>query len=98
MANKYALILGNNNYQDKNLAKLSAPVKDVNDLVDLLGDPSIGQFDEVKQIKNAKASSAQRAIASFFSKRKRDDLLLLYFSGHSILNDAGELYLAFQDT
>ena len=37
-------------------------------------------------------------IASFFADRKRNDLLLLYFSGHGIKDDDGRLYLATADT
>ena len=98
MSNKYALIIGNNEYQDANLAKLTAPIEDVNDLVDILRNPDIGGFDEVIQIENEAAANAQRQIARFFAKRKREDLLLMYFSGHSVLNEQGHLYLAFKDT
>jgi Leucine-rich repeat (LRR) protein/outer membrane protein assembly factor BamD (BamD/ComL family) len=40
----------------------------------------------------------RRAIASFFSKKTRQDLLLLYFSGHGVLDDQGQLFLAVRDT
>ena len=79
MSNKFALIIGNNEYHDANLAKLAAPVEDVNDLVEVLRDPDIGGFDEVTQIENGLASTVQRAIASFFAKKNQDDLLVLYF-------------------
>jgi uncharacterized caspase-like protein len=40
----------------------------------------------------------RREIETFFANRKRDDLLLLYFSGHGVKDDDGRLYLATTDT
>ena len=42
--------------------------------------------------------TVRRAIARFFAGKQRDDLLLLYFSGHGVLDDRGQLYLAVKDT
>ncbi|HET7089153.1 MAG TPA: caspase family protein, partial [Anaerolineae bacterium] len=42
--------------------------------------------------------AVRRAIARFFAEKTRDDLLVLYFSGHGVLDDRGHLYLAVKDT
>ena len=44
--------------------------------------------------------AARRALWSFFcsAERRRDDLLLFYFSGHGVKDDHGQLHLAFRDT
>ena len=40
----------------------------------------------------------RRAISRFYATKNRDDVLLLYFSGHGVLDDRGQLYLAVKDT
>jgi len=47
---------------------------------------------------NEGESKIRRSIARFFVNRQRDDLLLLYFSGHGVRNDQGQLFLAANDT
>ena len=37
-------------------------------------------------------------ISRFFKQMKRDDLLLLYYSGHGVRDVQGNLYLAVKDT
>jgi uncharacterized caspase-like protein len=67
-------------------------------LTELLQDPEIGQFDEVTALVNEPEAKTRRSIASFFVRARPDDVLLLYFSGHGVLDDKGRLYLAAQDT
>ena len=98
MSRKFALIIGNSEYEDTNLARLITPSEDVDDLARVLRDPNIGGFDNVTILINQVAAVVGRAIAAFLAKKKRDDLLLLYFSGHGILDDRGHLYLAVKDT
>ena len=40
----------------------------------------------------------RKSIARFFDAKHRDDLLLLYFSGHGVRDEQGHLYLAVRDT
>lgn len=98
MNTKHALVIGNSDYQDAKLAKLTAPVEDVHGLVEVLRDPTICGFDEVTLLTNENSASALRTIAKFFTKKNRNDLLFLYFSGHGVLDSHGHLYLAFKDT
>ncbi len=98
MAGKFALIIGNSEYEDTNLARLVTPAADVNALSALLRDAEIGAFDEVMSLVNEQSATIRRRIASFFAQKTADDLLLLYFSGHGVLDDQGELYLAAKDT
>jgi hypothetical protein len=58
----------------------------------------IGGFSEVKPLLNQPSATIRRAIAAFFAQRQRDDLMLLYFSGHGVLDEQGKLYLAAEDT
>jgi len=98
MGRKLALLIANSVYDDTNLNRLVTPESDVDALAKVLLDPEIGGFDEVNTLKNEIARSITVAIARFFAKKKRDDLLLLYFSGHGILDSRGGLYLAGRDT
>ena len=98
MGRKLALIIGNSEFEDGNLAQLVTPDADVSALAEILRDPEIGGFAEVTVQVNQSVTAVRRAIAAFFVERARDDLLLLYFSGHGIRDDRGQLFLAAKDT
>jgi hypothetical protein len=95
---RLGLLIGNSVYRDSTLARLAAPDVDVGDLADVLLDREVGGFDDVKVIVNVSAAIARRAISDFFSAKGREDLLLLYFSCHGVLDENGRLYFAFKDT
>ena len=95
---KYALIIGNDRYDDPKLAQLKTPAADSQALARILGDASIGFFDEVMPLINQSETKVRRAISQFLAGKKPDDLVLLYFSGHGVLDDRGRLYLALKDT
>ncbi len=98
MSRKFALIIGNSQYDDANLSQLTAPAADVLALDELLRAPEIGGFDSVQTLANRPFDEAQLAIADFFADKKPGDLLLLYFSGHGLLDPQGRLYLAVKNT
>ncbi|MCB9102216.1 MAG: SUMF1/EgtB/PvdO family nonheme iron enzyme, partial [Anaerolineales bacterium] len=95
---RLALIIGNSEYDDPALARLVTPGGDAADLAAVLRDPQIGGFEAVETLLNQPLTKVRRAIAHFFARRKPDDLLLLYFSGHGVLDDRGRLFLALKDT
>ncbi|WKZ48212.1 MAG: SUMF1/EgtB/PvdO family nonheme iron enzyme [Anaerolineales bacterium] len=96
MPSKFALVIANTEYQDASFAKLTAPGKDAEEFAQVLRD--LAAFDDVQVLLNEGEGKTRRSIAHFFSERKRDDLLLLYFSGHGVRNDVGQLFLAANDT
>lgn len=98
MAGKFSLFIGNNEYEDGTLSKLKTPAADVHALAGVMRDPEIGGFDEVTELINQDETSIRRAISRFFMQKRPDDLLLLYFSGHGVLDDQGRLFLAVKDT
>ena len=98
MGQRLALIIGNSLYSDTTLARLQTPDVDVGALGEILLDSDLGGFDDVNVLLNMSSHVIRRSIASFFAKRSREDLLLLYFSGHGVLDDQGLLYLAVRDT
>jgi formylglycine-generating enzyme required for sulfatase activity/uncharacterized caspase-like protein len=95
---KFALVIANTEYQDANFAKLTAPGKDAEEFAHVLRDAELAAFEDVQVLLNEGESKIRRSIARFFADRKRDDLLLLYFSGHGIRNGQGQLFLAANDT
>ncbi len=60
----------------------------------VLENREIGDFDEVKTLINPEPQPMQEAIENLFNGRNKDDLLLLFFSGHGIKDEKGKLYLA----
>jgi len=98
MNQRLALIIGNSTYLDPTFSHLKTPDADVGALGEVLLDPEMGGFDDVDVLVNMSSHTIRRAIASFFSKKSREDLLVLYFSGHGVLDDQGRLYLAVRDT
>src|SRR5512142_3477545 len=98
MSGKYALVIGNSEYQDARLAQLTAPGKDAGDLAQILRDKAFCAFDDVRVLLNEPEPVVREAIDEFFDGKAPDDLLLLYFSGHGVRDELGALYLAVQNT
>jgi len=103
VASRYrALLIGNSTYpaDEHNLQTLKGPVKDIAVLNRALADPAAGLFDDadVTLLPEATSSRAIRALGAFFGAAARDDVLLVYFSGHGKLDQSGRLHLCMQDT
>lgn len=96
---KIALLIGVSEYEP-GLSPLPAAIKDLDAIREVLIDPEIGGFSDanVTLLKNADRQIVEEAIYALFSGRQRDDLLLLFFSGHGIKDDSGALYLATRTT
>lgn len=92
-----ALLIGVSKYEF-GLNTLPAAVKDVEAMQRVLQHPEMGGFDEIKTLTDSDAHAMQVEIETFFSGRKKEDLLLLYFSGHGIKDDNGKLHLASSTT
>lgn len=94
---RFALVIASADYEDQTLRRLVAPPRDAEALARVLEDPSIGHF-EVTTLTNAHSFTVLEKLESFFDRRRRDDLLLVYFSGHGIKNESGQLYFATTNT
>ena len=96
---KVALLVGVSEYEP-GLNPLPAASKDIEALREVLIQPEIGGFAEldVTLLKNPDRQVMEEAIYTLFSGRHKDDLLLLFFSGHGIKDDSGSLYLATRAT
>ena len=94
---RLALVIASSQFSDQTLRQLQAPGRDAAALTRVLADPAVGNF-EVKELIDRPSHEVRREIEVFFANRKRDDMLLLYFSGHGLKSDDGKLYLATIDT
>src|SRR4051794_40164026 len=94
---RYALVIASDQYQDTGLRRLTAPSHDAQTLASALADPGVGDF-KVDVLVNQPSNDVRRRIEAFFRDRRRDDLLLLYFSGHGLKDETGLLFLAMTDT
>jgi hypothetical protein len=102
MARYRALLIGNSTYpaDEHNLQTLNGPVKDIAALNRALIDPGTGLFDDtdVTLLPEATSNRALRALGRFFASANREDVLLVYFSGHGKLDQSSRLHLCMQDT
>ena len=92
---KFALLIGVGEYRSTAFAKLAAAVPDVNAMQTVLQDPAVGGFAiaDVMTLLNPEPQQMREALERLFSERKPDDLLVLYFSGHGVVDDAGRFHL-----
>jgi hypothetical protein len=96
-----ALLIGNSVFDaDAGLNPLNAPVKDVARLHRALVDPDTGLFDDdhVRLVTERNCDDILDELDRFFSAGRKDDLLLLYYSGHGLLDERNRLYLCGRDT
>jgi uncharacterized caspase-like protein len=96
---KVALLIGVSEYEP-GLNPLPSAVRDVDAVYEVLLHPEMGGFaaSDITLLKNPERQVVEIAIETLFSGRHKDDLLLLYFSGHGIKDDRGRLYLATRNT
>ncbi|WP_316789121.1 caspase, EACC1-associated type [Thermoleptolyngbya oregonensis] len=94
---KVALLIGVTDYQ-AGLTPLPGAERDVQALHQVLKAPEIGGFDQITPLINPEPQEMQEEIEALFRDRDRDDLVLLFFSGHGIKDDSGRLYFATRKT
>ncbi|WP_051773207.1 caspase, EACC1-associated type [Saccharothrix sp. NRRL B-16314] len=92
-----ALLIATYEYEDAGLRRLITPAHDAEAFAEVLGDPSIAGF-EVTTLVNEPLHQVGRAIGTFYRGCRRDDVTLLYFTGHGLKDDEGRLYLAMTNT
>jgi len=94
---KIALLIGVSEYGE-GIPPLSAALNDVEAMERVLQNPNLGGFEQVERLLNPDAIAMRRAIQKLFKEAAKDDLVLLFFSGHGITNDEEHLYLATRNT
>ena len=96
---KYALLIGISEYESKPLKPLPGVVKDIEAIQRVLLDSKIGGFDEVKLLPNPDSFTMQSEIEQLFMEKcQKDDIVLLYFSGHGYRDEDGNLFFVSHNT
>jgi DNA segregation ATPase FtsK/SpoIIIE, S-DNA-T family len=94
-----ALIIVADSYEDEKLTLLKAPRIDAERLSKLLEGQIVGGRYNVRILANLKGDKIRREIEGFFRNGEKNDLLLLYFSGHGYKSlDDGRFYLVTTDS
>lgn len=97
MPKKIALLIGVREYGE-GIPSLSAPENDVTAIKRVLENPHMGGFDQVEQLIDPNPTAMQTAVQQIFTNCGKDDLVLLFFSGHGITDDNNKLYFATKGT
>ena len=94
---KIALLIGVSQYQS-DLAPLPKATKDVQAMQKVLQNPDIAGFERVKPLIDPDAQTMREEIEVIFSELQKEDLVLLFFSGHGIKDEGSKLYFATHNT
>lgn len=100
--NRYAVLIGCNNYPEdpEKLPPLKCAENDAQGLRGVLIDKDIAGFDpnNVFLFTNQRHDEVLMGIAQCLGQAGRDDLVLVYFSGHGKLDKSNKLHLATSNT
>nr|WP_322660675.1 caspase family protein [Dendronalium sp. ChiSLP03b]MDZ8206270.1 caspase family protein [Dendronalium sp. ChiSLP03b] len=96
---KYALLIGVSEYQSQEINPLLGVVKDIEAMQRVLQNPEVGGFYEVKFLLNPDSTTMQSEIEQLFIERcQKDDIVMLYFSGHGYRHEDGNLFFVAHNT
>lgn len=96
---RFAVLIASSRFPNEPaLLPLHFPENDADGLKKILRSEKHGYFDNAVVLKNAVRKKAIREIHKILRDAQKDDLVLIYYSGHGKLNSQGHLYLATKDT
>jgi len=96
---RYAVLIGNGSFPNEpRLHPLRCPASDVEGMKRVLTDPARGAFDSVTALCDRPSQEVRVSIHEALLAAGRDDLVLLYYSGHGKPNLNGSLHLTTSDT
>ncbi|MCE9589041.1 MAG: SUMF1/EgtB/PvdO family nonheme iron enzyme [Planctomycetes bacterium] len=100
--NRWALVIGASAYQDKRIPQLPACANDAKALAAVLSDPGIGMFppDHVTLLVNDQVTRDKvvAALDDLGRHAGKDDLVLVFFSGHGATDEKGRAYWVMGNT
>ncbi|MFD0204977.1 MULTISPECIES: caspase, EACC1-associated type [Saccharothrix] len=92
-----ALLIATDTYRDPTFGALRAPRLDAAELDAVLSDPAIGGFD-TEVLVNEPVQQVRERVETVLGQAGRDDLVLLYLSGHGVKARLGDLHFVTTDT
>jgi uncharacterized caspase-like protein len=92
---KVALLIGVEKYESSDFADLAAVANDILAMRQVLVTPEVGGFADidVTTLQNPEPQQMREALERLFTGRKPDDLVMVYFSGHGVVDDFGAFHL-----
>ncbi|MDD4964439.1 MAG: caspase family protein [Gallionella sp.] len=96
----YAVLIGNSQFTpEAELGALTSPPQDVTGLAAELKAEGRGLFTDITLLVNKSSGEIKRSLIKILKAAGKDDLVLLYYSGHGLPNNKNnDLYLATADT
>jgi branched-chain amino acid transport system substrate-binding protein len=94
---KFALLIGVSEYSE-GLRPISSAILDVEAMRRVLEHPDMGAFDQVTVLLDPDKGRMEKAVEDLFADLQRDDLVLLYFSGHGLKDQNARFFLSTRDT
>jgi hypothetical protein len=96
---RFAILIASSRFpDDPKLEDLRCPENDVDGLNEILTSKDHGEFTDTFVLKNKPHHQVLRNIESVLNDASKEDLVLIYYSGHGKLDRAGRLHLATVDT
>src|SRR5687767_12560718 len=97
---RYAILIGNSKFPESEgrLTTLNCPETDVDGMAEILSSEELGGFRTIVPLKNLSHHEVLNKMGKVFDVARRDDLVLVYYSGHGKQDLEGHLYLATIDT
>jgi hypothetical protein len=96
---RFGILIAGSRFPDEpRLESLRFPENDVEALRAVLADPDRGAFDELEVYKNRPRAEVLHKLNRIFNSAGKNDLILIYYSGHGKLNSLGRLHLTTVDT
>ena len=92
-----ALVVATGGYDDTALTRLDSVARDAEEMATVLADPDICRFD-VTRVIDGSIQEIRLAVEDFLVERRREELIVVYFSGHGLLDSQDRLYFAAADT
>ncbi|MGF6547618.1 caspase family protein [Paraburkholderia youngii] len=94
----HALLIGVTRFSDPELSGLRAPRSDVEALKAVLEDPARGGFSEVIPSIDEDLIEIRDKLSALLDDRGPKDMVLLYYSGHGVVDRGNNLFLATGET